>query len=154
MLAPGTALTQNTAGVGDSSQTGDLFGDKVAFAPGGVGAPGTKLAVSAPDEDGAASSTGLVQVFPMSDLDNEDTYTQSTAGVPGAAEAGDRFGNSLAIVTGGSEQALIVGVPDDVGNSTGMVDVIPLGAGAPRFWAPGTGGDSRGRIEPIRRRPG
>jgi hypothetical protein len=139
-LNPGTALTQNTAGVGDSSQTGDLFGDEVAFAPTGAGAPGTKLAVSAPDEDGAANSTGLVQVFPMSGLDNEDTYTQSTAGVPGAAEAGDRFGSSVAIVTGGSEQALIVGVPDDVGNSTGMVDVIPLGAGAPRFWAPGTGG--------------
>ena len=140
VLVPGTGLTQNTAGVADSSQPGDLFGDEVAFAPAGVGAPGIKLAVSAPDEDGAANSTGLVQVFPMSDLDNEDSYTQSTAGVPGAAEAGDRFGNSLAIVTGGSEQALIVGVPDDVGHSTGMVDVIPLGAGAPRFWAPGTGG--------------
>lgn len=139
-LVAGTALTQNTAGVGDASQTGDLFGDKVAFAPGGAGAPGTKLAVSAPDEDGAANATGLVQVFPMSDLDSEDTYTQSTAGVPGVAEAGDRFGSSVAIVTGGTEQALIVGVPDDVGNSTGMVNVIPLGAGAARFWAPGTGG--------------
>ncbi len=74
--------------------------------------------------------------------------------MPGAAEAGDRFGSSLAIVTGGSEQALIVGVPDDVGHSTGMVDVIPLGAGAPRFWAPGTGGGSGGRSEPLRRRPG
>ena len=151
VLDPGTALTQNTAGVGDSSQTGDLFGDEVAFAPAGVGAPGTKLAVSAPDEDGAANSTGLVQVFPMSDLDNEDTYTQSTAGVPGAAEAGDRFGSSVAIVTGGSEQALIVGVPDDVGNSTGMVDVIPLGRRCPALLGARHRGHSRGRIEPLRR---
>ena len=41
VLNPGTALTQNTTGVGDSSQAGDLFGDTVAFAPAGVGAPGT-----------------------------------------------------------------------------------------------------------------
>ena len=35
---------------------------------------------------------------------------------------------------------LLVGVPDDVGNSTGMVNVIPFAGGTPRFWKPGTGG--------------
>ena len=47
---------------------------------------------------------------------------------------------TLAFVAGASERALIIGVPDDVDNSHGMVNVIPLGGGTPRSWVPGVGG--------------
>jgi hypothetical protein len=55
-------------------------------------------------------------------------------------DAGDKFGTSLAFVGGASERALIIGVPDDVDRNLGMVNVIPLGGGTPRFWAPGVDG--------------
>ena len=136
----GPSLSQDTAGVTDSSESGDTFGDEVAWAATGPGDPVTRLAVSAPKENGAAADSGTVQVFPINNLGAVSTYTQNTAGLPGGAEAGDKFGSSLAVVEGATERVLLVGVPDDVGNSTGMVNVIPFGGGTPRFWKPGTGG--------------
>ena len=138
-LIPGVNLTQDTAGVSGVSEPGDLFGDQLAFAAPGPGDPTTRLAVSVPGEDGTAVDQGAVQSFPVTDLDAETTYTQDTAGVPGAVEAGDQFGKTLAIVNGATERAWIIGVPDDVGNAAGMAAVIPLG-GAPRAWIPGVGG--------------
>jgi hypothetical protein len=136
----GPSLTQDTAGVADTTESGDTFGDKVAWAAPGLGDSVTRLAVSAPNENGAAADSGTVQVFPINNLDAESTYTQNTAGIPGGAEAGDKFGSTLSVVEGAGERVLLVGVPDDVGNSTGMVDVIPFAGGTPRFWKPGTGG--------------
>ncbi len=69
----------------------------------------------------------------------ESTYAQNSPGVPGGVDAGDHFGSTLAFVAGAAERALIIGVPDDVDNSRGMVNVIPLGGGAPRAWVPGVG---------------
>ena len=79
-------------------------------------------------------------MFPVADLDGETTYAQDSPGVPGGVDAGDHFGTPLAFVAGAAERALIIGVPDDVDNSHGMVNVIPLGGGAPRAWVPGVGG--------------
>jgi FG-GAP repeat len=138
-LAVGTGLSQNTGGVADQAERGDLFGERVAWARPGLGDTVSRLAVSAPAEDGVADNTGLVQVFPLSNLAAELSYTQSSPGIPGAAEAGDRFGSSLAVVSGATERALLVGVPG-VGDSTGMVNVIPFAGGTPRSWVPGLGG--------------
>ena len=139
-LDPGPSLSQDTAGVSDSTQPGDIFGDEVAWAAPGLGDTATRLAVSATKEDGAANQTGMVQVFPMNSLGSESTYTQDTAGIPGTAAAGDHFGSTLAVVEGATERVLLVGVPDDTTNTTGMVDIIPFGGGTPRFWMPGTSG--------------
>jgi len=139
-LTPRPALSQDTAGVSGVAEAGDLFGDRLAFGVLGRTESSMRLAVSAPGEDGAATDTGLVQVFPVTKLADEVTYSQNSRGVPGTAEAGDRFGAALAVVVGEREQAIVVGVPDDVGHSAGMVDVIPFGGGTPRFWAPGAGG--------------
>ena len=139
--SPRAGLTQDTAGVSDATESGDLFGDRVAFGRSGTGRHGRPGWRSARRRRTARpTDTGLVQVFPITDLDAESTYTQDSAGVPGGAEAGDRFGSTLAFVNGCAERALIVGVPDESDNSTGMVNVIPLGGGAPRSWAPGAGG--------------
>jgi hypothetical protein len=139
-IDPGPSLSQDTVGVADSTESGDTFGDKVAWAAPGLADTVTRLAVSAPKENGAAADTGMVQVFPINNLGAESTYTQNSAGIPGGAEAGDKFGSTLAVVEGATERVLLVGVPDDVGNSTGMVNVIPLAGGPPRFWKPGTDG--------------
>jgi hypothetical protein len=139
-LSAGPGLTQNTAGVADGPENGDLFGYQLVWARPGLGDTVSRLAVSAPSEDGLAENTGLVQVFPLSNLGAELSYSQSSPGIPGEAEPGDRFGSSLAVVSGATERALLVGVPDDVENSTGMVNVIPFAGGTPRAWVPGIGG--------------
>jgi hypothetical protein len=139
-LTPGVGLTQNTAGVFDESETGDLFGERVAWAGPRSGDSATWLAVSVPSEDGIADNTGLVQLFPMSNLGAERNFSESSPGVPGNAQAGERFGSSLAVVSGAQERVLLIGVPDDVENSTGLVDVIPFGGGTARYWRPGVDG--------------
>jgi hypothetical protein len=93
-----------------------------------------------PSEDGIANNTGLVQLFPMNNLAAERNFSQSSPGIPGNAQAGELFGSSLAIVTGASERVLLIGTPDDVENSTGLVDVIPFGGGTARYWRPGVDG--------------
>jgi hypothetical protein len=99
-LTAGVGLTQNTDGVADQSETGDLFGERVAWARPSLGDTVSRLAVSAPSEDGTANNTGLVQVFPMTNLAAELSYSQSSPGIPGNPGAGDRFGSSLAVVIG------------------------------------------------------
>jgi hypothetical protein len=139
-ITPGAGLTQDTPGVGGSAEAGDLFGDRLAFAAPGLGDPVTRFAVGVPGEDAEATDSGLVQIFPVTDLDAEVSYSQGSPGVPGGVDAGDRFGARLAFVSGFSERAVIVGVPDDIDNNTGMVNVLPLGGGTPRFWKPGANG--------------
>jgi hypothetical protein len=60
------------------------------FAPPGLGDPATRLAVSAPRENGSHVDSGLVQVFPVTDLDAETTWSRDSTGVPGGVDAGDR----------------------------------------------------------------
>ena len=82
----------------------------------------------------------MVQSFPVTDLDADTGLHAGHPGVPGAIEAGDQFGRTLAFVSGATERAWVIGVPDDVTDASGMVAVIPLGGGAPRSWIPGAGG--------------
>ena len=42
-------------------------------------------------------------------------------------------------MAGAAERSLLVGVPDDVEFSRGMVNVIPLTGGSERSWRPGAG---------------
>jgi hypothetical protein len=95
--------------------------------------------VSAPYKDSGATDAGQVQIFPLDDLAAEVTHDQTSTGV-GTAAANDHFGEGLGIVAGSTERAVLVGVPDDVQYSSGVVSVIPLPSGTPRSWRPGTGG--------------
>jgi hypothetical protein len=137
-FTPGAGLSQSTAGVGGVAERGDGFGDRLAWSAPSAGDRVTRLAVGVPGEDTAVADAGLVQVFPATDLSAERTWAQDTPGVPGRLDPGDRFGSSLAVVTGPGEKALLVGVPDDAEHPGGMVDVLPLtGGSAPRAWVPG-----------------
>jgi hypothetical protein len=138
-VTPGVGLSQDTTNVTDTSEAGDRFGRQLVLAPPGLGDTKTRLAVSSPYEDGPATDTGQVQIFPLDDLGAEVTYDQDSTGMVGSAAANDQFGGGLGFVAGVGERAFLVGVPNDVEFSGGMVNVIPLTGGSMRSWRPGAG---------------
>jgi hypothetical protein len=133
-------LWQGEELVGGTAEAGDRFGTALAVAD--IDCDDyTDVVVGTPLEDvGAHVDSGYVQVFPTNDLAADVSWTQGSPGVPGRADAGDRFGASLNTVAGAAERVLLVGVPDDVDHASGMVNVIPFGGGTPRAWVPGSGG--------------
>jgi hypothetical protein len=139
-ITPGVGLTQDTTGVTGTATAGDQFGRRIVLAPPGSSDTKTRLAVAAPYKDGPATDAGQVQIFPLDDLGAEATYDQNSANVDGTAAANDHFGDGLGFVAGASERSILVGVPDDVEFSSGMVNVIPLTGGSLRSWRPGAGG--------------
>jgi len=138
-ITPGVGLTQDTTGVTGTATAGDQFGRRIVLAPPGLSDTKTRLAVSAPYKDGPATDAGQVQIFPLDDLGAEATYDQNSTGIDGTAAANDHFGEGLGFVAGVSERSILVGVPDDVEFSGGIVNVIPLTGGSLRSWRPGDG---------------
>lgn len=139
-ITPGVGLTQDTADVTSTSEADDQFGRRVVLTSPGLSDTKTRLVVAAPNEDSDATDTGLVQIFPLDALGGEATYQQSMGTVPGEPAANEHFAEGLGFVAGVAERSVLVGVPDDVQNPTGMVNVIPLTGGAQRSWIPGSGG--------------
>ncbi len=121
-LTQATALNQNSPGVPGTAEAGDHFG--AAIASGG-------LLVGVPGEDvGRIKNAGLVQTFgyPRSVLES-GAYTQNSPGVPGVAEAGDRFGAAVSdgIFQCNEQITAAVGAPgEDVGQirNAGSVTLI------------------------------
>jgi hypothetical protein len=93
-------FTQDTAGVPSPVEPGDSFGFRLSA--GDYDNDGADdLAVGAPFEDaGSVVDAGSVNVLPGSPGGltgaGSQQFTQDTAGVASAAEAGDRFGDALA----------------------------------------------------------
>ncbi|MET7974253.1 FG-GAP and VCBS repeat-containing protein [Streptomyces mirabilis] len=119
-----TLIGQNTRGVPGAGESGDRFGTDVSvgditgdgYADVVTGVPGEDLAGRTDAGTFAVlrgSSTGLsgtrVQVF-----------SQNTAGVPGTAENGDRFGSRTAVVGG----HVAVSAPEE-NSGSGAVWVFP-----------------------------
>ncbi len=106
-------LTQATRGITGTPETGDAFGASVALDPPTTTARAV-LAIGSPGEDaGTSEDTGTVTL-----LDNvgeqmrpRTVFSQATPTVPGANEAGDRFGASLAF--GHHGRTLLVGLPGE-----------------------------------------
>ncbi len=125
-ITPKTGLTQNTSGVAGSAETNDHFGDVVDLAL----ATNTYLAVGVPGENQEATNSGLVQVFKAASVSTDKSYTQDSSGVGGKAATNDAFGSSVALVSGYSEHALLVGVPSDNAYPNGLVHAIPYRGGS------------------------
>ncbi|WP_344294843.1 FG-GAP repeat protein [Actinopolymorpha rutila] len=124
--------SQNTPGMTGTAEAGDQFGFAVAvglIVGGGAGFPpkAEDVVVGVPgDRAGGVPSAGAVQIFlnthtgPPSATgdDAEVLVSQATAEVPGAAETGDKFGASLAIVSLSNDypddgEDLLIGVPGE-----------------------------------------
>jgi hypothetical protein len=135
-------VTQDSPGVPGIAEEGDLFGSSLAFskATSSPGADGD-LVIGAPGEDlGSRRDAGAVSVF-ADELENRLqgrwTFTQDSEGFAGAAEAGDRFGQSVAMLPGpAAENLLVVGTPDeDVGSvaDAGMAQTVAINSGSVSF---------------------
>ncbi|GAA1810662.1 hypothetical protein GCM10009682_35350 [Luedemannella flava] len=118
------AWSQNTAGVPGAAEFADAFG--MSLAAGDVNRDGrVDLAIGAPGEAiGTRISAGGVTVLrgATSGLTatGAQAFSQDTAGIPGAAEAGDRFGETVLLAdrTGDGAADLFVGSPgEDLGTA-------------------------------------
>jgi hypothetical protein len=124
--------TQNSPGVPGAAERGDRFGEELApVRLDESGGPGGVL-VGQPSEDiGTRIDAGMLTVLPAPGASPAGPgpygVTEDTAGIPGRAEAGDRFGAAVDAFAGVGW----VGVPyEDVGavRDAGMVHVLRIGA--------------------------
>jgi hypothetical protein len=100
-LSDAQLLTQNTKGVADTSETGDAFGNVIAYDTCHSAVFYECLVVGVPSED-VGTLTAAGAFWTMSNSGNDpgtwDFYlSQSTAGVPGSAGAGHKFGAALSL---------------------------------------------------------
>ncbi|AMW11877.1 hypothetical protein A4E84_21670 [Streptomyces qaidamensis] len=108
-------LTQDTAGVPGAAEKGDRFGSGVCL--GDVNGDGyADLAIGTAGENGSAGAV-TVLYGSASGLTTKGatSYTQNTAGVPGASEQGDRFGERVTLTdhTGDRRADLSVSAPGE-----------------------------------------
>jgi hypothetical protein len=123
-------ITQNTAGVPDASEKGDVFGGALAVAD--LNRDGlADIVIGAPRETlGTKTQAGQVTVVPGRRTGALGTgsysFTQDTAGVPDASETGDWFGTTVAVgdVNGDARPELFVGAPGE-NDYTGAVWTLP-----------------------------
>lgn len=131
----GIGMTQDTSGVGGAAESGDKFGSDVAIAKGSP----VRLAVGVPTENTTVTDAGIVQLFRLDNIAADVTYSQGSAGVFGAVQSGDQFGSAVGFVDGASEDVLLIGVPNDVTHTAGLLTYVPYPSGTAHTWNPGTG---------------
>jgi hypothetical protein len=131
--------TQDSPDVPGTAEAGDQFGYSLA-ADGLTNDPATQhdVAVGVPGEDlGSTVDAGAVQLFASQPggWKANSMLTQSTQGVSGAPEEGDRFGHAVALrpdLDGKTAPVLIASAPyEDLGSATdaGMVQTFSIHAG-------------------------
>ena len=113
-LIAGRGWNQNTAGVAGTAEANDRFGASMTEYAGVVGIPGEDI--------GRLKDAGAVQLFTYNQGDPlvpSGAWNQNSPGLPGVAEAGDRFGTSVGIGIYQCElgNSAAVGAPgEDVGS--------------------------------------
>ncbi len=123
---PGTIPTRtvdpDSAGMAGVAEAGDHLGAAVSSVRDGST---VRFLVGAPGEDvGRARDAGMVQT-----VGTGKGWTQSSAGVPGSTETGDRLGASLAGSPATGATRVLIGIPGE-DSSTGAVLVGLPGTGS------------------------
>jgi hypothetical protein len=121
-------LVQGVGGVPGGAEAWDRFGEVISDSfPHTGGEPRVDLlVVGIPHESvGNRGGAGAILTVPGPPQNRAGSLliTQNTAGVPGIAEAGDRFGTAVS----GDDEGFVVGVPgEDIGRArdTGMVQLF------------------------------
>ena len=143
---PAVSLTQSTAGVAGSAESGDQFGSALAYRD------DRTLAVGIPGEDlGAVADAGSVQIVRVGKANlsfPSPSITEDSPGTPGTVRAGSRFGSSVAglpatdqartTTPGGFGEAVFAITSGQDGGSVYVIS--DESAVSPRAWKPGTGG--------------
>ncbi len=147
MLLPGSSgglttagsqlWTQSSPGVEGTAGLGNVFGESLAMAPLDRGTT-ADLAIGAPGDGGDGSVTVLLgSAAGLTTAGAGGTrFTQSTAGIPGTAETGDSFGDTVtaAHLQSRAQATLMIGVPgEDVGKirDAGAITQLPIGTAGP-----------------------
>ncbi|WP_433335539.1 hypothetical protein [Spirillospora sp. CA-294931] len=143
-LSSDAPLTQETAGVAGTPETGDQFGAALSAAAYHEidGPTSLRLAIGVPTEDiGSVADAGMAYLFFTEDKDEVPlsqrwSVDQDIVGVADTAEAGDRFGSVLELEGARHDTvgSLLVGLPnEDVGAAAdaGAVHRFDPMAGAP-----------------------
>jgi FG-GAP repeat protein len=132
-VTPREVVSQVSAGVPGSAETGDRFGSVLASVGTGRG-----VLVGDPLEDiGSRSNAGAVWFLRVDDAGaavSAQSFSQDTPGVVGAPEAGDHFGAAI----GMRGRVAGIGVPDENDGKradSGMVQMMILRAGNDLFYA-------------------
>lgn len=132
-------VTQSTSGVQGTVETSDHFGQSVAatWNPSlnrheiGIGVPGENVGsiIDGGQVTTLRSTSGL-------SLTTIKSFTQNTSGIPGSVEKGDKFGQSIAARTRGSEpSSWLVGVPfENVGSAVDSGQIQTVGNVVNRVW--------------------
>jgi hypothetical protein len=111
------ALSQDTPEVLDQAEAGDRFGAVVTL---GREQSFARLLVGIPGEDhGSVVDSGAVQEFSVGDPTENAFLEQENFG--GVSEPGDHFGAAVAYAGSRDLPTMIIGVPDDRTEPTGVV---------------------------------
>lgn len=135
-------ISQSTRGIPGTAEAGDRFGAALTPCAHAIGVPG--------EDVGRIEDAGAVQELrgcTPSKLLPGRLLTQDSAGVPGSAEAGDRFGSAVAeLLSTEDHPALFIGSPGedvgavkDAGSVAGEYSCEVEDACGWRLWTQGSG---------------
>ncbi len=106
------AISQNTAGVPGSNETGDYFGSHLAIGRGLTANGSWDIVIGAAEAHGKLKYAGAVTVANFTAARYRG-YTQATRGVPGTREAWDLFGAVGVSVGSSGVDTVLIGAPGE-----------------------------------------